>query len=98
MAGNEAVITGIGVIAPTGIGKNAHWQATIAGKSGIGQITRFDPAKYPVKVAGEVPGYAAKGRVPGRLIPQTDHWTHMGLSAAEDALAATSREPMAPSE
>jgi act minimal PKS chain-length factor (CLF/KS beta) len=93
VAENLPVITGLGVIAPTGIGKNAHWQATIAGKSGIGQITRFDPAKYPVKVAGEVPGYAAKGRVPGRLIPQTDHWTHMGLSAAEDALADAGVDP-----
>ncbi|HET9142517.1 ketosynthase chain-length factor [Actinophytocola sp.] len=93
MARTQPVITGIGVVAPTGIGTQAHWQATIAGKSGIGQITRFDPSRYPVKVAGEVPGYQAKGRVPGRLIPQTDHWTHMGLTAAEDALADAAIDP-----
>lgn len=92
-AGAVPVITGIGVVAPTGIGKSTHWQAVLAGKSGIGQITRFDPTKYPVKVAGEVPGYTAKGRVPGRLIPQTDHWTHMGLTAAEDALADAAVDP-----
>jgi act minimal PKS chain-length factor (CLF/KS beta) len=89
------VITGIGVIAPTGIGRNAHWQAVLAGKSGLGQITRFDPAKYPVKVAGEVPGFDTKARVPNRLVPQTDHWTHMGLSAAEDALADAGVDPAA---
>lgn len=94
-AGAVPVITGIGVVAPTGIGKSTHWQAVLAGKSGIGQITRFDPTKYPVKVAGEVPGYTAKGRVPGRLIPQTDHWTHMGLTAAEDALADAEVDPAA---
>jgi act minimal PKS chain-length factor (CLF/KS beta) len=95
VADNLPVITGLGVIAPTGIGASAHWQATLAGKTGIGQITRFDPAKYPVKVAGEVPGFQAKGKVPGRLIPQTDHWTHMGLSAAEDALADAGVDPSA---
>jgi act minimal PKS chain-length factor (CLF/KS beta) len=93
VAKTQPVITGLGVVAPTGIGKQAHWQAVVAGKSGIGQITRFDPSRYPVKVAGEVPGYQAKGRVPGRLIPQTDHWTHMGLTAAEDALADAGVDP-----
>jgi minimal PKS chain-length factor (CLF/KS beta) len=81
------LITGIGVVAPTGIGVEAHWQAVLAGKSGIGRITRFDPAGYPVRLAGQVPGFVAKQQVPGRLIPQTDHWTHMGLAAAEAALA-----------
>jgi act minimal PKS chain-length factor (CLF/KS beta) len=93
VADNQPVITGIGVVAPTGIGKSAHWQAVLAGKTGIGQITRFDPSRYPVKVAGEVPGFQAKGRVPGRLIPQTDHWTHMGLMAAEDALDDAGVDP-----
>lgn len=95
MADNRAtpVITGLGVIAPTGIGKTAHWQAVLAGKSGIGQITRFDPSRYPVKVGGEVPGFNTKGRVPNRLVPQTDHWTHMGLAAADDALADAGLDP-----
>ncbi|MBP2327255.1 act minimal PKS chain-length factor (CLF/KS beta) [Kibdelosporangium banguiense] len=81
------LVTGIGVVAPTGIGVEAHWQAVLAGKSGIGRITRFDPAGYPVRLAGQVPGFVARRQVPGRLIPQTDHWTHMGLAAAEAALA-----------
>jgi act minimal PKS chain-length factor (CLF/KS beta) len=81
------------VVAPTGIGKGSHWQATLAGKSGLGQITRFNPSRYPVKVAGEVPGFNTKGRVPNRLVPQTDHWTHMGLAAADDALADAQVDP-----
>lgn len=81
------VVTGIGVVAPTGIGTEEHWQAVLAGKSGIGRISRFDPSGYPVRLAGQVPGFDAGQQVPSRLIPQTDHWTHMGLVAAEAALA-----------
>ncbi|MER6668430.1 ketosynthase chain-length factor [Amycolatopsis japonica] len=83
----DPVVTGIGVVAPTGIGAETHWQAVLAGKSGIGRISRFDPAGYPVRLAGQVPGFIAKEQVPGRLVPQTDHWTQMGLAATEAALA-----------
>lgn len=86
-AADAPVVTGIGVVAPTGIGTETHWQAVLAGKSGIGRITRFDADPYPVRMAGQVPGFVAKEMVPSRLIPQTDHWTHMGLAAAEAALA-----------
>ncbi|MFG2503278.1 ketosynthase chain-length factor [Streptomyces sp. NPDC048441] len=87
------VITGLGIIAPTGIGIEAHWSAVLAGKSGIGLIDRFDPAGYPVRLAGQVPGFSAKGTVPSRLISQTDHWTHMGLAAGEAALADAAVDP-----
>ncbi|RSD19449.1 ketosynthase chain-length factor [Amycolatopsis eburnea] len=89
----STVVTGIGVVAPTGIGAAAHWEAVLAGKSGIARIDRFDASGYPVKHAGQVPGFSAKERVPGRLIPQTDHWTHLGLAAAADALADAALDP-----
>ena len=82
----SAVISGIGVVAPTGIGQAAHWQALLDGKSGIGRIQRFDPSSYPVTLAGQVPGFSARDHVPGRLIPQMDLWTHMSLAAAQEAL------------
>ena len=50
----RAVITGLGVIAPNGIGKDTYWQATVEGKSGIGIISRFDPSGYRTRIAGEV--------------------------------------------
>ncbi|MGC5021026.1 ketosynthase chain-length factor [Micromonospora sp. DT47] len=82
-----AVVTGIGVTAPNGLGTEAYWAATLAGKSGIAPITRFDPAGYPVRLAGEVTDFTATEHVPNRLIPQTDNWTHLGLTAAAWALA-----------
>ncbi|MCP2341100.1 ketosynthase chain-length factor [Actinomadura rupiterrae] len=80
------VVTGIGVVAPNGLGTETYWEATLNGESGIGPITRFEAADYPLRFAGEVAGFTASDHVPNRLIPQTDHWTHMGLTAAEMAL------------
>jgi minimal PKS chain-length factor (CLF/KS beta) len=89
----SAVVTGIGVAAPNGLGTEAFWSATIEGRSGIGPIRRFDPTGYPVRLAGEVPGFDAVAHVPGRLIPQTDHWTHLGLAAAGWALEDAAVDP-----
>ncbi|MEV5341288.1 ketosynthase chain-length factor [Streptomyces sp. NPDC052676] len=81
------VVTGLGICAPTGIGVETHWASLLAGKSGIGRIGRFDPSPYPVRYAGQVPGFDTAERVPSRLIAQTDHWTHLALAAGEAALA-----------
>ncbi|MFI0967683.1 ketosynthase chain-length factor [Streptomyces sp. NPDC021080] len=88
-----AVVTGLGVIAPTGIGVRRHWESVLAGKSGLGRITRFDPSSYPVKVAGEVPGFDARDHVPSRLIMQTDRYTHIALAAAQAALTDADADP-----
>jgi beta-ketoacyl-acyl-carrier-protein synthase II len=50
----RVVITGLGVVAPNGIGKEAFWDASISGRSGIGRITRFDASQLPTQIAGEV--------------------------------------------
>jgi minimal PKS chain-length factor (CLF/KS beta) len=81
------VVTGLGVAAPTGLGTEDFWAATLAGKSGIGRVTRFDPERYPSRLAGEVPGFAAEEHLPSRLIPQTDRMTRLALVAADWALA-----------
>ncbi|HUN34940.1 MAG TPA: ketosynthase chain-length factor [Trebonia sp.] len=91
----RAVVTGIGVVAPTGVGTHQHWESVLAGKSGLGRITRFDPSGYPVQVAGEVPGYDAARQVPGRLVPQSDRFTHFAITAAAAALADASVDPSA---
>jgi len=90
-----AVVTGLGVVAPGGIGAAAYWSAVLAGRRAIGRITRFDPGRYPTTLAGEVRDFTAPDRVPGRLVVQTDHWTHLALAAADLALADAAVEPAA---
>ncbi|MGW0707280.1 ketosynthase chain-length factor [Streptomyces sp. NPDC002643] len=80
------VITGIGVAAPTGLGADAHWSAVVEGANGIAEITRFDASGYPVRLAGEVPGFEAGEHIPSRLLPQTDHMTRLALYTADAAL------------
>ena len=53
----RVVITGLGVVAPNGIGKEAFWDACISGRSGIRRITRFDASHMPVQIAGEVTNF-----------------------------------------
>jgi act minimal PKS chain-length factor (CLF/KS beta) len=88
-----AVVTGIGITAPTGLGTDAFWAAILEGRSGIAAITRFPSAGYPVRLAGEVPGFVVEEHVPSRLIPQTDHWTHLGLTATAWALEDARVDP-----
>ncbi|HEY2699032.1 MAG TPA: ketosynthase chain-length factor [Pseudonocardiaceae bacterium] len=82
-----AVVTGLGVTAPNGLGIEDYWSATVRGRSGIGRITRFDPDRYPSRLAGEVVGFEARDHLPNRLLPQTDRMTRFALVAADWALA-----------
>src|SRR5215831_11357200 len=50
----RVVVTGVGVVAPNGIGKEAFWSACINGRSGVGPIRSFDASVHPVKIAAEV--------------------------------------------
>jgi 3-oxoacyl-[acyl-carrier-protein] synthase II len=50
----RVVITGMGAVSPNGIGKEAFCRAVLAGKSGVKRISRFDPSRLPVQIAGEI--------------------------------------------
>jgi act minimal PKS chain-length factor (CLF/KS beta) len=93
-----AVVTGIGVAAPTGLGVAEYWSATKAGRRGIAALTRFDGSRYPSGLAGEVPGFDAEALIPSRLLPQTDHSTRLALVATEEALRDARLDPSAEPE
>jgi minimal PKS chain-length factor (CLF/KS beta) len=75
---NRAVITGIGVIAPSGVDAEQHWSTTLAG-------TVCDD--------GHVPGFDATAHVDPRLLVQTDRWTWMSLCAAQQAFDDAKYDP-----
>ncbi|WBC16293.1 beta-ketoacyl synthase N-terminal-like domain-containing protein [Micromonospora sp. WMMA1998] len=83
----RAVVTGIGVVAPSGVGTDAHWATVLAGTRRTGPITLFDPARYPTRVAGEVADFDPAGFTDPRQRVQTDRWTHLGFAATRLALA-----------
>ncbi|WP_210589425.1 ketosynthase chain-length factor [Streptomyces sp. GESEQ-35] len=89
----SVVVTGLGVTAPNGLGVRDYWNATLAGKSGIGPLTRFDASPYPAKLAGEITGFTAEEHLPSRLMPQTDRVTRLSLVAADWALADAGVRP-----
>jgi minimal PKS chain-length factor (CLF/KS beta) len=80
------VITGIGVVAPTGVGTEPWWDATLRGVSGIRPITRFDASRYPIRHAGQIEDFDPGQFIERRLLVQTDRWTWLGLAATEMAL------------
>ncbi len=80
-------VTGIGLLAPNGLGLERYWEATLEGRTGIDTLSRFDVSRYPVRLAGEIDGFDAAEHLPSRLLPQTDVSTRYALVAADWALA-----------
>jgi 3-oxoacyl-[acyl-carrier-protein] synthase II len=74
----RVVVTGIGVVAPNGVGKDPFWDACVDGHSGIGPIRAFDASNHPVKVAGEVHDFN-----PAPFLPEScrKHVKTMGRAA-----------------
>ncbi|PZS25687.1 MAG: ketosynthase chain-length factor [Pseudonocardiales bacterium] len=81
------VVTGLGVVAPNGLGVADYWSATRHGDSGIGPITRFDARQYPGSLAGEISDFRARDHLSSKLITQTDRTTQFALAATEWALS-----------
>ncbi|WP_131766949.1 ketosynthase chain-length factor [Candidatus Protofrankia californiensis] len=82
-----AVVTGLGVLAPGGLGADEFWAATLEGRSAIGPIDRYDASRYASRFAGQVHGFEPAAHLPSRLIPQTDPVTRFAVAAADWALA-----------
>ncbi len=53
----RVVVTGLGIVSPIGVGKEAFWSACREGKSGVGPIRSFDASGHPVQIAAEVNGF-----------------------------------------
>jgi len=84
---NRVVITGIGVLAANGVGKDAFWESLLAGESGIGPITLFDASDIPWKIAGEVSGFDVTDYLDSRYKPKREsRGTQMVAAAAKMAL------------
>jgi 3-oxoacyl-(acyl-carrier-protein) synthase len=79
-------VTGLGVVAPPGIGKRQFWAHLRAGRSFVKKITRFDADQYPSHIAGQIDDLEKYSHVSERLLKKIDAFSHMALVASELAL------------
>src|SRR2546430_7138201 len=82
----RVVVTGIGLVTPLGIGNEPTWQGVLAGKSGIGPITRFDAKDLPSRIAGEVKGFDAAQFMDRKEARRNDLFIQFGLAATQIAI------------
>lgn len=82
----RVVITGLGVVAPNGIGKDAFWQNLIAGKSAVDYITAFDPSPYPCQVAAEVKDFHPQEFMTKRCARELWRFAQFALAASQMAV------------
>lgn len=82
----KIAVTGIGVVAPSGIGKRQFWANIKAGRSFVKEITRFDASKYPSHIAGQIDDMEKYSHISERLLKKIDAFSHMALIASELAL------------
>jgi 3-oxoacyl-[acyl-carrier-protein] synthase II len=82
----RVVVTGIGLVTPLGTGTERNWQALVAGRSGVRTISRFDAARLPSRVAGEVPDFEAGQWVEKKDIKKMDVFIHYAVAAAQMAV------------
>ena len=91
---NRIVITGVGAMSPNGIGRENYFAALAAGKSGIRNITQFDPGSLPCRIAGEV-DFDPEQWVDAKNIRHVSRVVPMSIAAADEALRDAKLDPAA---
>lgn len=95
--GRRVVITGIGVVAPNGIGKQAYWDSLIAGRSGVDWITEFNTDPYPCKVAAKVKDFDPGDFMNSRRAREWGKFSQFAVAASkmarDDARLDLTKEP-----
>ncbi len=86
MSQRRIVITGMGIISSLGDNVETYWQNIMAGKSGIGPITRFDVTGYSTVIAGEIGDFEPDKYIDGREAKRMDRFSQFAMAAASQAV------------
>ncbi len=78
----RVVITGIGLVTPSGMGTDATWSQVCEGRSAIGPITLFDASAYSTRIAGEVKGFVAEDFIPKKKLREMGRFSHLSIAAS----------------
>ena len=92
MSKRRVVVTGLGMITPLGNTVAATWAAALAGKSGIGPITRFDTTGFPCTIAGSIKDFDVSRYMPAKEARRMDLFMQYGVAAGAQAIADSGLE------
>jgi 3-oxoacyl-[acyl-carrier-protein] synthase II len=95
MRPGRIVITGVGAVSPNGIGRENYFAAIARGRSGITRITSFDPARLPVRVAGEIVDFDPTLWVDAKNIKHVSRVVPLAIAATDEALRDAQLDPRA---
>ena len=84
--GRRVVVTGIGLLCGVGNTTNEVWANLLAGRSGVGRITHFDPELYSCQIAGEVKNFDPAAFIPKKEIKKMGRFIHLAIAAADEAM------------
>jgi 3-oxoacyl-[acyl-carrier-protein] synthase II len=87
MSRRRVVVTGLGCVSPVGNTVAEAWSNILAGKSGIGLISKFDASAFSCQIAGEVRGFDLESYVSAKEARTMDTFIHYGIAAAAQAVA-----------
>lgn len=82
----RVVVTGMGVVSPVGNSVESAWEALLAGKSGIGRISRFDVSEFRSQIAGEVKDFDIGAYLEPKEAARLDLYCHYAAAAAHEAM------------
>lgn len=82
----RVVVTGLGLVTPTGIGTEASWQALLEGKSGVAPITAFDTKDYACRIAAEVKSFEASEFMARKKVKEMCRFTQFAMAATKMAI------------
>jgi 3-oxoacyl-[acyl-carrier-protein] synthase II len=82
MARRRVVVTGMGMVSPLGIGVEKSWQALIQGKSGVGRITKFDPAEFDTQIAAEVKDFVPENFIDKKEMRRMDIFIQYAMASS----------------
>ncbi len=83
----RVVITGMGTVNPIGNDVASFWDSAVAGRSGAGRISAYDPSDQAVQIAAEVKGFDPEALLGRKQAKRTDRFTQLVLAAADEAIA-----------
>ena len=86
MEKRRVVITGLGILAPNGNGKEAYWDALINGRSGIKRISSFDPSPFSTQIAGEVKDFNPCDYFDEKHVKRSPRFAHFAIAASKMAV------------